>query len=205
MPESLEALLERIAAATPTPGGGTVSAICGALSAALSRMVANLAVGKQGYEAVQAELGSIESKGSELLRRFLKLADKDAAAYEGVVAAMRMPKASDAERTMRKGAMQAAYKRATEIPMETIRACLDALELAKLAARHGNRNAITDAGVAAILAESGMRGAALNVRINVAAISDASWRASTEAELESLLKRGEGVAHEVQAFVASKM
>jgi len=205
VPESLEALLERIAAATPTPGGGTVSAICGALSAALSRMVANLAVGKQGYEAVQAELGSIESKGSELLRRFLKLADKDAAAYEGVVAAMRMPKASDAERTMRKGAMQAAYKRATEIPMETIRACLDALELAKLAARHGNRNAITDAGVAAILAESGMRGAALNVRINVAAISDASWRASTEAELESLLKRGEGVAHEVQAFVASKM
>ncbi len=205
MPESLEELLEKVAAGTPTPGGGTVSAICGALSAALSRMVANLAVGKQGYEAAQSELVSIESTGRVLQRRFLDLAAEDARAYDGVVAAMRLPKARDGDRAARKDAMQAAYKRATEVPMDTIRACLEALDLARLAAEKGNRNAITDAGVAAILAQAGMRAAALNVKINLAATSDRAWRESTEAELESLLKRGADLAHRLDDLVASRL
>jgi formiminotetrahydrofolate cyclodeaminase len=101
--------------------------------------------------------------------------------------------------------MQNAYRRATEVPMETIRAALEALELARLAAAHGNRNAITDAGVAAILAQAAMRAAALNVRINLAAIGDASWRESIEAELGLLLRRGAEAAHALDDFVASKL
>ena len=112
MSESCESFLERVAAPTPTPGGGTVSAVCGALSVALSRMVANLAVGKQGYEAVQAYLAAIEARGKALQARFLELADADARAYESVVAAMRRPKGTDAEKAARKDAMQAAYKQA---------------------------------------------------------------------------------------------
>jgi len=204
VPESLEEFLERVASNTPTPGGGTVSAICGAMSASLSRMVANLAVGKQGYEAVQGDLVSIESRGKDLQRRFLDLADLDAKAYDGVVAAMRLPKAGDADRATRKEAMQAAYKRATEVPMETVRACVEALELARLAAEKGNRNAITDAGVAAILAQAAMRGAALNVKVNLAAISDAAWREAAETELDSLLKRGAELAHRLDDFVESR-
>lgn len=182
-----------------------MSAICGALSAALSRMVANLAVGKQGYEAVLPDLAAIESKGKALQGRFLELAHEDAKAYEAVVGAMRLPKASDAERGARKDAMQAAYRRATEIPMDTIRAALDALELARLAVEKGNRNAITDAGVAAVLAQAAMRGAALNVKINLAAMSDHAWRESVDSELESLLRRGAGVAHKVDDLVESRL
>lgn len=203
--ESLEVLLERIAAATPTPGGGTVSAICGALSAALSRMVANLAVDKAGYEVVQADLGAIEARGKALQRKFLDLAAEDARAYDGVVAAMRLPKAGDAERAARKDAMQEAYKRATEVPMETIRTSLDALELARRAAEKGNRNAITDVGVAAILAQAAMRAAALNVKINLAAIADLVWREGIETELEALLRRGAEDAHRLDDLVVSRM
>ncbi len=205
MTESLESLLERIAAGTPTPGGGTVSAICGALSAALSRMVANLAMGKQGYEDAQSHLAAIESRGRALQERFLALAAQDAEAYDAVVAAMRRPKGNDAERAARKDAMQAGYRYATEVPMDTIRACVEALDLARLSVEKGNRNAVADAGVAAILAQAGMRGAALNVRINLAAVSDAAWRQSIEDELESLLNDGARLAHEVDESVATRM
>ena len=205
MPSSLEALLERIAAGTPTPGGGSVSAICGALSAALSRMVANLAVGKQGYEGVQSDLVSIESRGKALQRRFLDLAEADAKAYDGVVAAMRLPKGTDPERAARKDAMQAAYMRATEVPMDTIRAAIEAIELAELAAEKGNRNAITDVGVAALLAQAAMRGAGLNVQINLAAIADHAWRDSVEADLKALLQQGAKRSHALHDLVTSRM
>lgn len=205
MAETLEEFLDHVAAPTPTPGGGTVSAVCGAMSAALSRMVVNLAVGKPGYEAAASELAAIDAKGKELQRRFLDLAAEDARAYDAVVAAMRLPKATDAERAARKAAMQAAFKRASEVPMDTIRACLDALALARAAAETGNRNAITDAGVAALLAQAAMRGAALNVKINLAAIADAVWRDRTDAELEALLQKGAELAHATDDLVASKM
>ena len=205
MRESLESLLDRIAASTPTPGGGSVSAICGALSAALSRMVANLAVGKQGYEAVQSDLGEIDVRGKALQKRFLALAEDDEKAYDGVVAAMHLPKASEAERAARKEAMQAAYKRATEVPLETIRAAVDALALAMEAAEKGNRNAITDAGVAALLAQTAVRGGALNVGINLAAIQDDAWRSAREDELKALLHRGSALARAVDEFVTAAL
>jgi formiminotetrahydrofolate cyclodeaminase len=203
--ESLEELLERIAAPTATPGGGTVSAICGALSVALSRMVGSLAVGKQGYEGVLRELGAIESRGKALQGRLLELAGEDSRSYEGVVVAMRLTKGSDAERAVRKAAMQDAYRRATEVPMETVGRCLEALELARLAAEKGNRNAITDAGVASLLAQAAMRGAALNVKVNLAAIADLEWRAHVEGELDAALTKGAQMAHAVDDLVASRL
>ena len=203
--ESFESFLERIAASTPTPGGGSASAICGALSAALSRMVANLAVGKPGYEHMQADLAQVDTQGIDLQGRFLALASEDADAYDAVVAAMRLPKASDAERAARREAMQSAYQRAAQVPMETIGAALEALEIAALAAERGNRSAITDAGVAALLAETAMRGAALNVRVNLAAIADEGWRERTERELGLLLEAGTKRANAIEALVESRM
>lgn len=203
--ETLEALLERIAASTPTPGGGTASAICGALSAALSRMVANLAVEKQAYVDVRSDLEGIESRGRALQARFLEMAVEDAAAFDSVIAAMGLPKETDEERALRKNAIQAAYQRATESPMATIRATLEALELAKSAAEKGNRNAITDAGVAALLAQAGMIGASLNARINLAAVSDGAWREAAEEDLKELLARGSRLAREVDSIVESRM
>jgi len=203
--ESLEEFLSRVASNAPTPGGGTVSAVCGALSASLCRMVANLAVGKQGYEAVQPDLAAIEETGKALQARFLALADADAAAYESVVAAMRLPKGTDAEKGVRKAAIQGAYRRATDVPLDTMRAGVDALELARLAAERGNRNAITDAGVAGLLAHAAVRGAALNVRINLAAIADAAWREDRERALGEILERSADLAQDVERLVDARM
>ena len=205
MAESLGEFLERVAAPTPTPGGGTVSAVCGAMSASLSRMVANLAVGKQGYEAVQPDLAAIEAQGRALQRRFLELADADARAYESVVAAMRLPKSTDAERAARKAAMQEAFRRATDAPLDTARAGIEALALARLAAEKGNRNAISDAGVAGLLADVAVRGAALNVRINLAAIADGAWREDRERALADLLGRCAELGRVIDGLVGARM
>jgi len=201
----LEEYLESIAAATPTPGGGSVAALCGALSAALSRMVANLAIGKEGYESVQAEMKELDSQAKQLQRRLLALADEDAKAYDAVIAAMRLPKKTDVERDDRVRAMQRAYEGATNVPLETMQACSDALAIALVAAQRGNRSAIADAGVAALIAEAGLRAAALNVRINLAALRDNSLRARVEERLEAILRDADKVGHDVMALVEGRM
>lgn len=205
MTESLETWLERVASPSPTPGGGSVAAVSGALSAALSRMVSNLSIGKQGYEEVEEELKALERRAAELQSRFLLLAEEDARAFEGVMTAMRRPKGTDEERAARKEAMQAAYKTATEVPLQTVRASMEALEIAQVAAGKGNRNAITDAGAAALLAQAAMRSASLNVRINLSAIADAAWRSEREDELAVLLDRGAQLAHAVDDLVESRL
>ncbi|TLZ71362.1 MAG: cyclodeaminase/cyclohydrolase family protein [Methanobacteriota archaeon] len=202
---TLEQFLESLAAATPTPGGGSVAAFCGALSAALSRMVSNLAIGKEGYEPVQAELAELDRRGRDLQRKLLILMDDDAKAYDEVIASMRLPKGTGEERASRVRAMQEAYERATTVPLDTMQSCSEALALALVAAQKGNRNAITDAGVAALVAEAGLRSAALNVRINLAALKDNALRARVEERLEAILKEADTVGHEVIALVENRL
>ena len=197
--------LEAIAASTPTPGGGSVAALCGALAASLSRMVANLAVGKEGYEGVQAGLKDLDRKAKVIQDRLLTLMEDDATAYDAVVAAMRLPKRTDPEKAVRVRAMQQAYERATMVPLDTMQACSDAIGLALEAAQKGNRNAITDAGVAALVAEAGLRGAGLNVRINLSALRDNALRAEIEARLARILKEADRVGHEVLALVEGRL
>lgn len=203
--DTVEEFLARVAAPTPTPGGGSVSALAGALSAALSRMVAGLARGKKGYEAVERELAEIEARGEAIQARLAHLVDEDAAAYDAVIAAMRMPRSSDPEKAARVSAMQAAYRKATEIPLETMERCVEALELAEAAAKKGNRGATTDAAVAVLLAESAVRGASLNCAINLAAIRDESFRSQAEEKVERLLKRADEIGHEAMAVVTERL
>lgn len=202
---TLEEYLESIAAATPTPGGGSVAALCGALSAALSRMVANLAIGKEGYESVQAELKELERRAKALQSRLLVLMEEDATAYDAVISAMRLAKKTEAERAARVRAMQSAYERATTVPLDTMQACSDALGIALVAAQKGNRNAISDAGVAALVAEAGLRAAGLNVRINLAALKDHALRAEIEKRLEAILNEADRVGHDVLALVEGRL
>lgn len=197
--------LEALAAPTPTPGGGSASALAGALSVALSRMVVGLARDKKGYEAVQAELAAIEDRAKGTQQRLEDLIEEDSRAYEAVIAAMRMPRATDAERSARVQAMQAAYKRATEVPIETMERCVEALEIAEAAAKKGNRSATTDVGVAALLAEAAIRGASLNCQVNIAAIRDEEFRSRTETRLEGLLSQADRIGHEVLAVVGSRL
>ncbi len=203
--ESVGGFLDAVAAATPTPGGGSVAALVGSLAAALARMVAGLARDKKGYEAVQVDLVGIETKAASLQERLLALVEKDARAYERVVEAMRLPKGSDAEKASRVEAMQAAYREATLVPIETMEACTEALELAAQALEKGNRSATTDGAVAVLLAEAGLRGAGLNARINLASIKDETFRASTEAKMDRLLSHADEVGHRAMALAEGRI
>ncbi len=203
--QSVEEFLASVAAATPTPGGGSASALAGALSVALSRMVAGLARGKKGYEEADAELAQIESKARATQARLEALVDEDARAYDAVLAATRMAKATPAEKAARVEAMQSAYRKATEVPLETMRRCIEALELAEAAVKKGNRGATTDAGVAILLAEAAIRGSSLNCYVNLAALKDEAFRDRVEEEADRLLKRADAIGHEAMAVVSSRL
>ena len=202
---TVERFLAAVAAPTPTPGGGSVSALAGALSAALSRMVAGLARGKTGYEGVETELAQIETRGNVIQGRLEELIDEDARAYEAVIAAMRLPKSSEKEKAARVGAMQAAYRKATEVPLETMERCVEALELAEASVKKGNRSATTDAAVAILLAEAAIRGASLNCAVNLASIRDETFRSNAEERVEQLLKRADEIGHEAMAVVTERL
>ena len=202
---TLEEFLAAVAAPTPTPGGGSVSALAGALSVALSRMVAGLARGKKGYEGVESELAQLESRAKKTQARLEALIDEDARAYDAVMEAMRLPKSTEKEKAARVEAMQRAYRKATEVPLETMERCVEALELAEAAVKKGNRGAVTDAAVAVLLAESAIRGASLNCSINLASIRDETFRTETEERVERLLKRSDEIGHEAMAVVTSRL
>ena len=202
---TLEEFLAAVAAPTPTPGGGSVSALAGALSVALSRMVAGLARGKKGYEGAEAELAQLESRAKKIQARLEALIDEDARAYDAVMEAMRLPKSTEKEKAARVEAMQRAYRKATEVPLETMERCVEALELAEAAVKKGNRGAVTDAAVAVLLAESAIRGASLNCSINIASIRDEAFRTEAEERVEHLLKRADEIGHEAMAVVTSRL
>ena len=203
--QTVEEYLASVAAATPTPGGGSVSALAGALSVALSRMVAGLARGKTGYEDVQGDLERIEARAAPIQARLEALIEEDSAAYELVLRAMRMPKATDPEKAARVEAMQAAYREATKVPLETVERCVEALEIAQAAVEKGNRGASTDAGVAILLAEAANRGASLNCRVNLASIRDEAFRSAAEVKLETLLERAVETSRRAMAVVEGRL
>lgn len=203
--ETVGRFLDAVAAPTPTPGGGSAAAFAGALAAALSRMVAGLARDRKGYEDQQAVLRDLESRAVRIQARLVELVDEDAKAYEAVLAAMRLPRTTDAERAERVARMQAAYQRATEVPLETMRLGVEALELAEIAADKGNRSATTDAGVAVLLSEAAIRGASLNCRVNLASIRDERVREDMEKGMTDLLARAQAVGHRAMALVEGRL
>ena len=197
--------LDAVGAPTPTPGGGSVSALVAALSVALSRMVAGLALDKKGYEDHQADLRQLQASATRVQARLTALVEEDAKAYEGVLAAMRRPRDTDGERSERVARIQEAYRRATEVPLETMRLGVEALELAQAAAEKGNRSATTDAGVAILLSGAAIRGASLNCRVNLASIRDGPFREAAEAEMQALLERAQSVGHRAMALVEGRL
>jgi formiminotetrahydrofolate cyclodeaminase len=168
-------------------------------------MVAGLARGKSGYEGVQADLERIEARAAPIQARLEALVEEDSAAYGLVLQAVRMPKATAAEKTARVDAMQAAYREATKVPLETVERCVEALELAQAAVDAGNRGASTDAGVAILLAEAAIRGANLNCKVNLASIKDGEFRSNVEAKLETLLARAQRIGHDAMAVVEGRI
>jgi len=164
--------LEKAAAGTAVPGGGSVAALNAALAAGLTEMVANLTIGKKGYEEVEEEMIALAGKASQLRNKLSAAVDQDADAYTEVMAAYRLPKTTDEEAALRKQKIQDAIKHAARVPLEVARNALAVIELAGQAIRKGNKNAASDGAVAAMNARTGALAAIYNVKINLGSIND---------------------------------
>ncbi len=177
---------------SPAPGGGSTAALCGALSASLSSMVANLTVGKKGYEAAQEAMRAVALEAQPLKDALLQAVDEDTASFNKLMEAFRLPKKTEEQALERDAAVEEATKGATLVPLEVVRKSVACLKLAREAALRGNQNSLSDAGVAGLTAQAAAEGAYFNVRINLPGIKDKEFKAKTLAEAEAL--RAEALA-----------
>jgi glutamate formiminotransferase/formiminotetrahydrofolate cyclodeaminase len=198
--ESVSGFVAAVAGPTAAPGGGSVAAHAGALGAALVQMVAGLTIGKKKYAAVEGEMKEIALTASALVTELSALGPKDAAAYTAVMHAYKLPGETPTDAAAKKDAVTDALLGAAEVPLETARACVRVLDLAVAVAARGNTNAVSDAGVAALMADAACRGAVYNVRINIGSLEDKSKGARLVDECGRLLKQA---AERLQAVMAS--
>ena len=178
--------LDKAAAGTAVPGGGSVAALNAALGAGLTEMVANLTIGKKGYEAVEDDMKAIADKAAQLRIKLTASIDEDANAYTEVMAAYKLPKTTDAETAVRREKIQYAIKHAALVPLEVARNAIAVIELAGEAIRKGNKNAASDGAVAAMNARTGALAAIYNVRINLGSIKDERFVDELRQEVQEL-------------------
>ena len=197
--------LDELASNSPAPGGGSVAALSGALGAALSSMVCNLTRGKQGYESVQDEIRGIYEKSENLRKDLTDLIDKDTEAFNEVMKALKLPKDTEEQKDLRRDAMQAAFKHAAEVPLETARKCTQILDVARIVAEKGNKNSVSDAAVSALMAQTGLQAAILNVRINLTSIKDTEYVHTVSTELHELLQSAMEKSSEILGIVEKNL
>lgn len=196
---SVRQLADQLASRAPVPGGGTAAAMAGALGASLVGMVAELTIGRPDVAERQTVLEAIRDDARRLRSTLLDLAEADAEAYDGAMQARRLPKSTDEERSQRSAQMRRTMLEAARVPLETARRAREVLDLAVRIVPIGNPNAISDAGVAAQLASAAVRGAVLNVRINLPYLpADDPLRA--EAAREAALLEGAARQREDEAL-----
>jgi glutamate formiminotransferase/formiminotetrahydrofolate cyclodeaminase len=177
---------DQVAGPTPTPGGGTVAAFVGALAACLTTMVANLTLGKKKYAAAEPAMTGLKREAELLRRDLLALGRRDSEAFDAVLKARRLPQGTPAEQQERAAAVAAADLEACRVPLATTRACVRVAELAAIAASQGNVNAVSDAGVAGLLARAAGEGALLNVQINLKSLAPSADRDTVSSESVSV-------------------
>lgn len=188
---TLTQFAEELASDSPAPGGGSTAALCGALGAALVSMVCRLTIGKKGYETVQETAVSVLGQCEEVQKALLTLVDRDTEAFNGIMASFRRPKSTEEEKEKRRSAIQAAFRIAVEVPLEVARSCVKVLTLAEELGDKGNQNAASDLGVAMETAFAGMRGALMNVEINLPSLKDAAYVKEIREEALRINERGE--------------
>lgn len=186
---TLEQFHDELASASPAPGGGSAAAMAGALGAALVAMVARLTIGRKNYQEVNAEFENLLPRADALRAELLQLMVHDADAYRRVMDAYQLPKDTDAAKTARADAIQSALQHAANVPLRVAQACAEILEMAQRAAARGNKNAASDAGAGALMAEAGLRAALLNVEINLGLIQDERFVSRLRAEIQPLEQR----------------
>ncbi len=198
--------LAETASSAPAPGGGSASALAGALGAALAEMVINLTVGKKKYLEVSAELADLLPKLAGLRAELQEAIDRDTAAFNEVMAAFKLPKETDEEKAKRRRAIQDATLKATEVPLGVMEKALEAMRMTLTVAQKGNRNSISDAGVAGLLLAAAVEGAAYNVKINLPGLpEDLPFRREAQEKLDAVLAEKSDLAKKIADAVAANL
>ncbi|NUN08105.1 MAG: cyclodeaminase/cyclohydrolase family protein [Ignavibacteriaceae bacterium] len=188
---TLQNYIESLSSDSPTPGGGNVAAFCGTLASSLGVMVCNLTIGKKKYADVQEKISLLKESLLEKQKMFISLATADNAAFDKVMAAMKLPKETDEQKAIRAKAIEQATMEAIEVPDTVISECTATAPLLIEVAKTGNKNSVSDAGVGLTLLRAGAEGAYLNVIINCASLSD-------RAIAEEILKRADAKLNSVR-------
>jgi len=196
---SIHEFLDELASKSPTPGGGAVAALSGAMAAGLITMVCDLTSGKPQYAEFEAEAQALRERAEALRADLQQLAQADVDVFNHLSAAYKLPRTTEADAASRRAAIQKVTRQATEIPLRVARAASALLPLCTPAARHGNRTAVSDVGVAALLVQSAVLAALLNVETNLVALEDQIFVRQTRAQVEDL---SIGLVEEVAGVLA---
>lgn len=202
---SVKDFLHELASDSPAPGGGSVAALCGALSASLSSMIAHLTYDKKGYRKFNDEMNHISTQAHNLKARLEYLIDADTEAFNQVMAAFALPKKTDEEVESRNVTITEANRGAAKIPFEVLSLMPQAAQIALLAAEHGNNNLTPDAGVAGLTAALCARGAAYNVRVNLQSLPNDDFTRKLRQESDQILKEVDEITAKIKQTVESRL
>ncbi len=204
--QKLGDIIEAIAAPTPSPGGGSAAAVAGLIATALVRMVSHLTYSRKKYASVASDMQAVAEGAAAAGGELIVLAEDDARAYEEVMAAYKLPKATEDELVARNEAIGMALRRAADVPLKTAHVSLRVMRLVDEASQKGNPNALTDAGVASLLAASAVEAALMNVRVNIHSLDEkTAWALGMEAEMEQLLAEKDSLAEAIRSRVLSSI
>ncbi|MCP4580657.1 MAG: glutamate formimidoyltransferase [candidate division Zixibacteria bacterium] len=201
----MKEFIEQVQSKDPTPGGGSVSALGGALAASLGEMVSRLTIIKKQYAKVKTEFQDLRAKLDLLRNELTYLIEKDAQSFDGVMLAMKKPKVTDHDKKVRDAAIEDATKHATSVPLEVMEKTVEVMELLPPVADKGNVNSVSDAGVGNLMARAALEGASLNVRINLPGIGDKEFADKLRSDMEELLKRGHDLFEKTKKIVDGKI
>lgn len=182
----LHQFLDELASGSPTPGGGSVAALSGAMAAGLVTMVCDLTIGKKSYADFDDEARALRERAETLRTELQRLAQEDIEVFNRLSAAYKLPRTTDADAASRRAAIQAVTKQASEVPLRTARAAVGLLPLCAPLARRGNRLVVSDIGVAALLIQAAVPSALLNVEINLGVLEDQLFIRDIRAQVEDL-------------------
>ena len=199
---SLKEFLAKTSSKSPVPGGGSMAALSAAIAASLSEMVANLTIGKRGFEAIEEEMREIAKNAVRYRKKLVKDIDRDSNAYNDVMAAFKLPNDTEQERNKRKRAIQEALRNASLVPLDVAKDAFKIIELAGKVVKQGNKNAITDAAVAAMMARTAVLSALYNVKINLASIKDMDFVEKVSNEVKGMESEIENREREILSNVS---
>jgi formiminotetrahydrofolate cyclodeaminase len=206
---TIEGFMNELASNSPAPGGGSVSALSSSLAASLASMVLNLTVGKKVYmgydDDTKKKIDDAIPQVNALKDKFMSFMDEDTKAFNEVMAAFKLPKDTDEEKAKKSRQIQEATIKATEVPLNVARNTMKIFEYLELAATYGNPNALSDAGVGALLALTGLEGAILNVKINLPGIKDEGYVTEVTKEISELTELGRSRKELIVGMVNSKL